>query len=75
MMNLYEIKNKIEEIIIDGEVRIDKEGLYWYFEEDTEDADFMWDVYCENADLIRKAGYETEESWQDNDSCGFTIIL
>ena len=63
MINLYEIKKKLEAIIIDGEITIDKDDLYWYFEDDLEDQDFLWDVYCDNANALREAGYEIKDNF------------
>jgi len=71
---IHIVRQRLSDICINGEVKYEDNKLFWYCEEDSEDQDLMWDMYCEDAEIIRKAGFEIDNSWQDNDSCGFDIV-
>ena len=65
-MDLQKALEKLNSLELVGEVKLDNDKLFWYYEENENDpnlaSDLMWDVYCENANLIRNEGYDTENS-------------
>lgn len=72
---MTDLLNDINKHLIYGEVKIDNGKLFWYYEDDSEDQDILYDSYCEDAQIIRDLGYQVDNAWQDNDSCGFDIII
>lgn len=65
-----------------GEFSIDSGVLIWYYNlefhgEETHDK--LWDAHCEANEFLTKVfgqdGYETKDTWADNDSCGFEVII
>ena len=64
-----------------GNITIDGDGTFnWYAELDIitedvkDDQSELWDMYCEDSEIIRNEGFETIGAWQDNDSCGFEVV-
>lgn len=68
---MEDIINDLNSKILWGVVKFEGNILYWYFNDENEDQDILWNAYCEDAKIIRNEGFEVFNSWQDNDSCGF----
>lgn len=59
-----------------GVFKVDAGKVYWYHVDDSETAtDDMWTAYCEVYKIIERSGYDIKNAWQDNDSCGFDLII
>lgn len=60
---------------INGEITRDGDKLHWYYYDFSEDADILYDAYTDDANALNKIGIKIKDNWQDNDSCGFEIIV
>lgn len=58
-----------------GEVSFDNNSFFWYFTDNSEDADLLYDAYSTDANILNEIGIDIKDNWQDNDSCGFEIIV
>ncbi len=76
-MTNIEVLDKCRELPLYGDVYIDNDHLFWYFEDIFEDFDYMHHIYCEDVNLIREifSGTEVLEVWNDNNSCGFKFLV
>lgn len=78
-LNLDCVMKRLNEVCCFGEVNKYTDGLWWEYESTEEDAesvpDDLWDCYTQDADIIRKEGFELEGSFADKNKTGVKIIV